>query len=64
MRGERRGCAGQHRDSARGEAGSPDERRLGLAVCISEIEDQWEVAVVDGDARDVDDAGDALLVAC
>jgi len=38
-----------------------DERRLGLAVCISEIEDQWEVAVVDGDARDVDDAGDALL---
>ena len=28
---------------------------------VSEIEDQGEVAVVDGDAGDIDDAGDAFL---
>lgn len=28
---------------------------------VSEVEDQGEIAVVDGDAGDVDDAGDALL---
>ena len=40
---------------------SPDERGLRLAARVSEVEDQGEVAVVDGDAGDVDDAGDALL---
>lgn len=39
----------------------PDERGLGLALGVAKVEDQREVAVVDGDAGDVDDAGDALL---
>lgn len=40
---------------------SPDERRPRLAARVAEIEDQREVAVVDRDAGDIDDAGNALL---
>lgn len=40
----------------------PDERGLGLALGVAKVEDQGQVAVVDGDAGDVDDARDALLV--
>lgn len=43
---------------------SPDERRLWLAAGISEVQDQGEVAVVNGHARDIDDASDALLQLC
>ncbi|KAF1942045.1 RNA-binding domain-containing protein [Clathrospora elynae] len=41
---------------------SPDERRLGLNARVTEIQDQREIAVVDGNAGDIDDARDALLV--
>lgn len=47
--------------SGGGGEGVPDERGLGLALGVAQVEDQREVAVVDGDARDIDDAGDALL---
>ena len=40
---------------------SPDERRLRLASGVSEVQDQRQVAVVDSDAGDIDDARDALL---
>jgi hypothetical protein len=42
----------------------PDERGLGLALRVAKVEDQRQVAVVDGDAGDVDDARDALLLPC
>lgn len=40
---------------------SPDERGLGLALGVAEIEDQREVAIVYRDAGDIYDATDALL---
>lgn len=39
----------------------PNEGGLRLAAGVSEVEDQRKVSVVDSDARDVDDASDALL---
>jgi hypothetical protein len=42
--------------------GVPDERGLGLALGVANVEDQGQVAVVNGDAGDIDDARDALLV--
>jgi hypothetical protein len=42
--------------------GVPDEGGLGLALGVADVEDQGQVAVVDGDAGDIDDARDALLV--
>lgn len=42
--------------------GVPDERGLGLALRVAKVEDQRQVAVVDGDAGDIDDARDALLL--
>jgi hypothetical protein len=43
---------------------SPNEGWLWLAAGVSEVQDQGEVAVVDGHARDIDDASDALLELC
>lgn len=43
---------------------SPDERWLGLASRVTEIQNQREVAVVNSDAGDIDDARNALLVDC
>jgi hypothetical protein len=43
---------------------SPNEGRLRLAAGVSKIQDQWEVAIVNGNAGDIDDAGDALLDMC
>ena len=40
----------------------PDEGGLRLALRVTQVEDQGQVAVVDGDAGDIDDARDALLV--
>lgn len=45
-------------------AGVPDEGGLGLALGVAKVEDQRQVAVVDGDAGDVDDARNALLEVC
>jgi hypothetical protein len=42
-------------------ANSPNEGRLRLAVGVAKIQNQWEVAIVDGNTGDIDDAGDALL---
>lgn len=41
---------------------SPDERRLGLASGVAEVQNQRKVAVVDSDTGDINDARDALLV--
>lgn len=41
--------------------GVPDERGLGLALRVAKVEDQGQVAVVDSDAGDIDDARNALL---
>jgi hypothetical protein len=49
-------------DSQRLSEGVPDEGGLGLALGVANVEDQGQVAVVDGDAGDIDDARDALLV--
>lgn len=38
-----------------------DERWLGLALRVSKIDNERQVAVVDSDAGDIDDAGNALL---
>jgi hypothetical protein len=43
---------------------SPNKGRLRLAAGISKIQDQREVAIVNGNAGDIDDAGDALLDMC
>lgn len=60
--GERRVCCRQPVPSATMYAkSSPNEGRLGLAARVSEIQDEREIAVVDGDPGDVDDASDALL---
>lgn len=40
---------------------SPDEGGLWLALRIAKVQDQREVAVVDGNAGDINDARDALL---
>jgi hypothetical protein len=40
---------------------SPNERWLGLAAGVSKIQNQGEIAVVDGNAGDINDARDALL---
>ena len=40
----------------------PDEGGLRLALGVAKVEDQGQVAVVDGDTGDIDDARDALLV--
>ena len=40
---------------------SPDQRRSRVAPGVAEVEDQRQVAVLDGDAAKVDDTGDALL---
>jgi hypothetical protein len=40
---------------------SPNEGGLRLAVGVTKIQNQWEVAIVNGDTGDIDDAGDALL---
>ena len=42
--------------------GLPDEGGLGLALRVAKVEDQGQVAVVNGDAGDIDDARDALLL--
>lgn len=42
---------------------SPDERGLWLAAGVSEVQNQRQVAVVDSDTGDIDDARDALLEA-
>jgi hypothetical protein len=42
----------------------PDEGGLRLALGVAQVQDQGQVAVVDGDAGDIDDARDALLWSC
>jgi hypothetical protein len=42
-------------------ADSPNEGGLRLAVGVTKIQNQREVAIVNGDTGDIDDAGDALL---
>lgn len=42
--------------------GVPDERGLGLALRVAKVDDQGQVAVVDSNARDIDDARNALLL--
>lgn len=62
--GERRVYGRQHsRLSTSGieQDASPDKGRLGLAARVSEVEDQWQIAIVYRDAGDVDDARNALL---
>lgn len=44
-----------------GTAYSPDEGRLWLATRVSKVQNQGEIAIVDGNTGDIDDAGDALL---
>lgn len=43
---------------------SPNQRRLGLTLRVPEVQNERKISVVDGDAGDIDDAGDALLVGC
>ncbi len=40
----------------------PDEGRLWLALGVAQVQNQGQIAVVDGDTRDVDDARNALLL--
>lgn len=40
----------------------PDEGGLRLALGVAKVQNQRQVTVVDGDARDIDDARDALLL--
>ena len=42
---------------------SPDQRGSRVAPGVAKVEDQRQVAVLDGDAAEVDDTGDALLFA-
>ena len=39
----------------------PDERWLGLAARVPKVQNQGEIAVVNGNAGDINDAPDALL---
>ena len=48
----------------RWECDSPDEGRLRLAAGVSEVQNQREISVVNGDTGDIDDARDALLELC
>ena len=41
----------------------PNQRRPRVAPRVAQIDDEGQVAVVDGDPAEVDDAGDALLLA-
>ena len=42
----------------------PDEGGFRLALRVAKIEDQRQIAVVDSDTGDIDDARDALLLLC
>ena len=42
---------------------SPDQRGSRVAPGVAKVEDQRQVAVLDGDAAEVDDTGDTLLFA-
>ena len=57
----RDGCCGLARISLE-HVDSPDERRLRLALGVTKIEDQRKVTVMDGDAGDINDTRNALLV--
>jgi len=46
------------------ECDSPDEGRLWLAAGVSEVQNQREISVMNGDTGDIDDARDALLELC
>jgi hypothetical protein len=41
---------------------SPNERRLWLAPGVSEVQNQRQISIVNGDAGDINDARDALLM--
>jgi hypothetical protein len=43
---------------------SPNEGRFRLAVGVPKVQNQREIAIVNGNAGDIDDAGDALLDMC
>lgn len=40
----------------------PDEGGFGLALGVAKVKDQGQIAVVDSDTGDIDDARDALLL--
>ena len=40
----------------------PDEAGPGVAAGVAKVDDQGKVAVVDGDLRETNDTGDALLL--
>lgn len=42
----------------------PDQARPGVTPRVAQVDDEGQVAIVHGDAREVDDAGDALLYKC